>query len=35
MQIKETGIDGLIEIIPTVLQDDRGWFLESYNKSTF
>jgi dTDP-4-dehydrorhamnose 3,5-epimerase len=35
MKIKETGIEGLIEIIPTVLQDDRGWFLESYNKSTF
>ena len=35
MKIRETGIEGLIEIIPTVLQDDRGWFLESYNKSTF
>ena len=35
MKINETGIEGLIEIIPTVLRDDRGWFLESYNKSTF
>ncbi|MCK5280215.1 MAG: dTDP-4-dehydrorhamnose 3,5-epimerase [Cyclobacteriaceae bacterium] len=35
MRIRETGIDGLIEIIPTVLHDDRGWFLESYNKDAF
>lgn len=35
MQIRETSIEGLIEIIPTVLHDDRGWFLESYNKDKF
>jgi dTDP-4-dehydrorhamnose 3,5-epimerase len=35
MKIRETGIEGLIEIIPNVLHDDRGWFLESYNKDTF
>ena len=35
MEIRETGIDGLIEIIPLVLNDDRGWFLESYNKDIF
>ena len=35
MTIKETGIAGLIELIPNVLQDDRGWFMESYNKETF
>ncbi len=35
MKIKQTGIEGLIEIIPVVLEDDRGWFLESYNKDTF
>ena len=35
MKIRETGIEGLIEILPTVLHDDRGWFLESYNKDKF
>ncbi len=35
MKIKETGIQGLIELMPTLLQDDRGWFMESYNKETF
>ncbi len=35
MEIIETGIKGLIEIIPKVLQDDRGWFMESYNQETF
>lgn len=35
MEIKETGINGLVEIIPNVLHDDRGWFLESYNKDAF
>lgn len=35
MVINETNIDGLIEIIPTILNDDRGWFLESYNKDKF
>ena len=35
MTIKETGIQGLIELIPTLIEDDRGWFMESYNKETF
>lgn len=35
MEIRETGIEDLIEIIPTTLHDDRGWFLESYNKDKF
>jgi len=35
MTIRETGIEGLIEIIPTLLTDERGWFLESYNKDKF
>jgi dTDP-4-dehydrorhamnose 3,5-epimerase len=32
MQIKETGIQGLVEIIPTVFSDDRGYFLEFYKQ---
>ncbi len=35
MRIRETGIEGLVEIFPNVLRDDRGWFLESYNKEKF
>ena len=34
MQIKQTGFDGLIELIPTVYRDDRGWFYEFYKEST-
>jgi dTDP-4-dehydrorhamnose 3,5-epimerase len=30
MKIVETGIKGLVEIIPTVFPDSRGWFFESY-----
>jgi dTDP-4-dehydrorhamnose 3,5-epimerase len=30
MKIVETGINGLVEIIPTVFPDSRGWFFESY-----
>ena len=35
MEIRNTTIDGLFEIFPTVLHDSRGWFLESYNKDKF
>ena len=35
MEVRETGIEGLIEIIPTIFSDNRGWFLESYNKDKF
>lgn len=31
----ETGIDGLIIIEPTIYGDDRGFFLENYNKKEF
>lgn len=32
MNITKTGIEGLLIIEPTVFSDDRGYFLESYNK---
>ncbi len=32
MEIKKTGLAGLMEIVPRVLSDNRGWFVESYNK---
>ena len=34
MQIKETGFEGLVELIPTVYEDDRGWFYEFYKEPT-
>lgn len=35
MQIIETGIKGLVEIIPTVYHDSRGWFFEFYKNEVF
>lgn len=35
MQVRQTGIEGLVEIIPSVFNDDRGWFYEFFNKNTF
>ena len=35
MQINKTNIDGCFEIIPRVFEDERGYFFESFNQSTF
>ncbi|AQG79702.1 dTDP-4-dehydrorhamnose 3,5-epimerase [Spirosoma montaniterrae] len=35
MQLRETAIKGLIELIPRVFEDERGYFFESYNKPLF
>ncbi|TDE16750.1 dTDP-4-dehydrorhamnose 3,5-epimerase [Dyadobacter psychrotolerans] len=35
MQIRETSIEGLVEIIPRVFEDDRGLFFESYSEGWF
>ena len=35
MEVRETGIKGLVEIIPTIFSDNRGWFMESYNRDRF
>lgn len=35
MQIIQTGIAGLIEIIPQVYHDSRGWFFEFYKEGPF
>jgi dTDP-4-dehydrorhamnose 3,5-epimerase len=32
MQVKETGISGLVELTPSVFPDDRGWFFEFYKE---
>ncbi|NNC70917.1 MAG: dTDP-4-dehydrorhamnose 3,5-epimerase [Flavobacteriaceae bacterium] len=34
MNIEKTFIDGLLVITPKVFADDRGYFIESYNKKT-
>ena len=35
MQVRETAIKGLIELIPRVFEDERGYFFETYNKPLF
>lgn len=35
MKIIETSIPGVIIIEPTIFEDDRGYFFESYNQSSF
>jgi dTDP-4-dehydrorhamnose 3,5-epimerase len=35
MEFKKTKLEGVIEIIPNLFEDDRGYFFESYNKELF
>lgn len=35
MQIIPTKIKGLFEILPTIYNDDRGWFYEFYREDTY
>lgn len=35
MEIIQTGIDGLVHIIPKIHQDTRGWFIEFFKSSQF
>lgn len=35
MQVINTGIKGLLEIVPEVYHDNRGWFFEFYKQETF
>lgn len=35
MEKIETGIDGLILLRPRVFEDDRGYFMESFNRAVF
>lgn len=34
LKVVPTGIQGLIEIHPSVFPDDRGWFMESFKRSS-
>jgi len=35
MEVRETGLEGLLEIIPEVHFDNRGWFYEFYREKAF
>jgi dTDP-4-dehydrorhamnose 3,5-epimerase len=35
MQVRQTAIEGLLEFIPRVFEDERGLFFETYNKPLF
>lgn len=35
MQVIKKSLEGLLEIIPTVYKDERGYFFETYNKQAF
>jgi dTDP-4-dehydrorhamnose 3,5-epimerase len=35
MEVRETFIEGLVEIYPRIFKDERGFFFESYNKPAF
>ncbi|TVR77909.1 MAG: dTDP-4-dehydrorhamnose 3,5-epimerase [Chitinophagaceae bacterium] len=35
MEVFETGFEGLFELKPTVFEDSRGYFYESYNQQVF
>jgi len=35
MEVRETFISGLLEIQPKIFKDERGFFLETYNKIAF
>lgn len=35
MEIQETNISGCFEVQPKFLEDDRGWFLKTFNQDTF
>lgn len=35
MKLSETGIEGLVVLEPNIFGDERGYFMESYNKNTF
>lgn len=35
MEFKKTGLSGVVEILPRVFHDDRGYFFESFNAKSF
>jgi dTDP-4-dehydrorhamnose 3,5-epimerase len=35
MQVIQTPFEGLFQLIPTLFEDERGWFYESYKETTY
>ena len=35
LNVRETGLPGVLVIEPRVFRDDRGWFMETYNAAAF
>jgi dTDP-4-dehydrorhamnose 3,5-epimerase len=35
MEFRSTGIEGLIEVLPRIFKDERGFFVETYQKEEF
>ncbi len=35
MEVRETGFEGCIVFQPTVFEDERGYFLETFNQQSF
>ncbi len=35
MKINKTNIDGVVEILPNIFKDERGYFFESFNSQKF
>jgi dTDP-4-dehydrorhamnose 3,5-epimerase len=35
MHVIQTPFEGLFQLIPTLFEDERGWFYESYKESTY
>jgi dTDP-4-dehydrorhamnose 3,5-epimerase len=35
MEVRELALPGLIELVPSIFKDERGYFFESYNKHLF
>src|SRR6188768_2567054 len=35
MEVRKTGLEGLIEILPDLYFDNRGWFYEFYREDVF
>lgn len=35
IEVKQTGLDGVVEILPRRIEDSRGFFSETYNRAAF
>lgn len=35
MEVESTSLPGVVVLLPSIFEDNRGWFYESYNKQSF